>query len=130
MRYKTEFEDAVRDALAALPDRDRLLLRLTTVSGLSHEQIAEHLQGQPVDRLALDRARARRGARRRRAQRLRKLRVQRDELCRSAGAAASAASTVSISRVPRDVVLLPRLDAQTALSMYATPDRGAGDSRS
>jgi RNA polymerase sigma-70 factor (ECF subfamily) len=30
----------VRDALAALPDRDRLLLRLTTVSGLSHEQIA------------------------------------------------------------------------------------------
>ena len=40
MRYKTEFEDAVRDALAALPDRDRLLLRLTTVSGLSHEQIA------------------------------------------------------------------------------------------
>jgi RNA polymerase sigma-70 factor (ECF subfamily) len=39
-RYKTEFEEAVRDALAALPDRDRLLLRLTTVSGLSHEQIA------------------------------------------------------------------------------------------
>jgi RNA polymerase sigma-70 factor, ECF subfamily len=40
MRYKTQFEDAVRDALAALPDRDRLLLRLTAVSGLSHEQIA------------------------------------------------------------------------------------------
>jgi RNA polymerase sigma-70 factor (ECF subfamily) len=40
MKYKTEFEAAVRDALAALPDRDRLLLRLTTVSGLSHEQIA------------------------------------------------------------------------------------------
>jgi RNA polymerase sigma-70 factor, ECF subfamily len=40
MRYKSEFEDAVRDALAALPDRDRLLLRLTVVSGLSHEQIA------------------------------------------------------------------------------------------
>ncbi|HEY7372224.1 MAG TPA: sigma-70 family RNA polymerase sigma factor [Polyangia bacterium] len=40
MRYKSEFEEAVRDALAALPDRDRLLLRLTTVSGLSHEQIA------------------------------------------------------------------------------------------
>ena len=39
-RYKPEFEAAVRDALAALPDRDRLLLRLTTVSGLSHEQIA------------------------------------------------------------------------------------------
>jgi RNA polymerase sigma-70 factor (ECF subfamily) len=39
-RYKAEFEEAVRDALAALPDRDRLLLRLTTVSGLSHEQIA------------------------------------------------------------------------------------------
>jgi RNA polymerase sigma-70 factor (ECF subfamily) len=39
-RYKSEFEEAVRDALAALPDRDRLLLRLTTVSGLSHEQIA------------------------------------------------------------------------------------------
>jgi RNA polymerase sigma-70 factor (ECF subfamily) len=39
-RYKAEFESAVRDALAALPDRDRLLLRLTTVSGLSHEQIA------------------------------------------------------------------------------------------
>ena len=28
------------EALIALPDRDRLLLRLTTVSGLSHEQIA------------------------------------------------------------------------------------------
>lgn len=41
MRYKGEFEDAVRDALAALPDRDRLLLRLTTVSGLSHDQIAQ-----------------------------------------------------------------------------------------
>ena len=40
MKYKTEFEAAVRDALTALPDRDRLLLRLTTVSGLSHEQIA------------------------------------------------------------------------------------------
>ncbi len=39
-RYKAEFEDAVREALAALPDRDRLLLRLTTVSGLSHEQLA------------------------------------------------------------------------------------------
>jgi RNA polymerase sigma-70 factor (ECF subfamily) len=39
-RYKSEFEAAVRDALASLPDRDRLLLRLTTVSGLSHEQIA------------------------------------------------------------------------------------------
>ena len=39
-RYKAEFEAAVREALAALPDRDRLLLRLTTVSGLSHEQIA------------------------------------------------------------------------------------------
>ena len=37
---RAEFEDAVRDALAALPDRDRLLLRLTAVSGLSHEQIA------------------------------------------------------------------------------------------
>jgi RNA polymerase sigma-70 factor (ECF subfamily) len=40
MRYKAEFEDAVRVALSALPDRDRLLLRLTTVGGLSHEQIA------------------------------------------------------------------------------------------
>ena len=41
MRYKREFEAAVREALEALPDRDRLLLRLTTVSGLSHEQIAQ-----------------------------------------------------------------------------------------
>jgi len=39
-RYKGEFEAAVRAALAALRDRDRLLLRLTAVSGLSHEQIA------------------------------------------------------------------------------------------
>jgi RNA polymerase sigma-70 factor (ECF subfamily) len=39
-RYRTEFETAVSEALIALPDRDRLLLRLTTVSGLSHEQIA------------------------------------------------------------------------------------------
>jgi RNA polymerase sigma-70 factor, ECF subfamily len=38
-RYKTEFEAAVGDALSGLPDRDRLLLRLTIVSGLSHEQI-------------------------------------------------------------------------------------------
>lgn len=39
-RYRPQFEAAVRTALAALPDRDRLLLRLTTVSGLSHEQVA------------------------------------------------------------------------------------------
>ena len=39
-RYRAEFETAVSEALIALPDRDRLLLRLTTVSGLSHEQIA------------------------------------------------------------------------------------------
>jgi RNA polymerase sigma-70 factor (ECF subfamily) len=39
-RYKGQFEQAVRAALAALPDRDRLLLRLTAVSGLSHEQVA------------------------------------------------------------------------------------------
>jgi RNA polymerase sigma-70 factor (ECF subfamily) len=39
-RYRGEFEQAVRAALAALPDRDRLLLRLTAVSGLSHEQVA------------------------------------------------------------------------------------------
>src|SRR5665213_825289 len=38
-RYKTEFEAAVGEALSALPDRDRLLLRLAIVSGLSHEQI-------------------------------------------------------------------------------------------
>jgi RNA polymerase sigma-70 factor (ECF subfamily) len=40
-RYKTEFEAAVREALAGLPDRDRLLLRLTMVSGLSQEQIGK-----------------------------------------------------------------------------------------
>ena len=39
-RYKAEFEEAVRVALAGLPDRDRLLLKLTIVSGLSHEQLA------------------------------------------------------------------------------------------
>jgi RNA polymerase sigma-70 factor (ECF subfamily) len=39
-RYKAEFEAAVRVALAGLPDRDRLLLKLTIVSGLSHEQLA------------------------------------------------------------------------------------------
>ncbi|HVY40406.1 MAG TPA: sigma-70 family RNA polymerase sigma factor [Polyangia bacterium] len=39
-RYRGEFEAGVRAALAALGRRDRLLLRLTTVSGLSHEQIA------------------------------------------------------------------------------------------
>jgi len=38
-RYKAEFEAAVREALAGLPDRDRLLLKLTIVSGLSHEQL-------------------------------------------------------------------------------------------
>jgi RNA polymerase sigma-70 factor (ECF subfamily) len=39
-RYRVEFETAVHTALRALPDRDRLLLRLTTVCGLSHAQIA------------------------------------------------------------------------------------------
>ncbi len=39
-RYRAEFEAGVRAALAALGHRDRLLLRLTTLSGLSHEQIA------------------------------------------------------------------------------------------
>jgi RNA polymerase sigma-70 factor (ECF subfamily) len=39
-RYRDEFEAGVRAALAALGHRDRLLLRLTTLSGLSHEQIA------------------------------------------------------------------------------------------
>jgi RNA polymerase sigma-70 factor (ECF subfamily) len=39
-RYKAEFEAAVGEALAGLPDRDRLLLKLTIVSGLSHEQLA------------------------------------------------------------------------------------------
>jgi RNA polymerase sigma-70 factor (ECF subfamily) len=39
-RYKAEFEAAVREALAGLADRDRLLLKLTIVSGLSHEQLA------------------------------------------------------------------------------------------
>ncbi len=39
-RYRPEFEAGVRAALAALSDRDCLLLRLTTVSGLSHEQVA------------------------------------------------------------------------------------------
>lgn len=38
-RYRPEFEAAVRAALAGLPDRDRLLLRLTLVSGMSHEQV-------------------------------------------------------------------------------------------
>ncbi|HXJ21687.1 MAG TPA: sigma-70 family RNA polymerase sigma factor [Polyangia bacterium] len=38
-RYRPEFEAAVRAALAGLPDRDRLLLRLTIVSGMSHEQV-------------------------------------------------------------------------------------------
>jgi RNA polymerase sigma-70 factor (ECF subfamily) len=39
-RYKAEFETAVREALGGLADRDRLLLKLTIVSGLSHEQLA------------------------------------------------------------------------------------------
>jgi RNA polymerase sigma-70 factor (ECF subfamily) len=39
-RYKAEFETAVREALGSLADRDRLLLKLTIVSGLSHEQLA------------------------------------------------------------------------------------------
>ena len=70
MRYKTEFEDAVRDALAALPDRDRLLLRLTAVSGLSHEQIANiYKVNQSTVSRWIARARAR-GARGDGAQRL------------------------------------------------------------
>ncbi len=39
-RYRAEFEAGVRAALAALGDRDWLLLRLTALSGLSHEQVA------------------------------------------------------------------------------------------
>jgi RNA polymerase sigma-70 factor (ECF subfamily) len=39
-RYQAEFEAAVREALGGLADRERLLLKLTIVSGLSHEQLA------------------------------------------------------------------------------------------
>ncbi len=39
-RYRAEFEAGVRAALDGLSDRDRLLLRLTAVSGFSHEQVA------------------------------------------------------------------------------------------
>ena len=98
MRYKSEFEDAVRDALAALPDRDRLLLRLTTVSGLSHEQIANiykvnqstvsrwiaHARSEVLD--ATERAVCR------------KLGVQRDEFLSLAGLLVSRID-LSISRV-------------------------------
>jgi RNA polymerase sigma-70 factor (ECF subfamily) len=39
-RYRGEFETAVRAALAGLSDRERVLMQLTTVSGLSFEQVA------------------------------------------------------------------------------------------
>lgn len=39
-RYRAEFEAGVRAALTALTDRERLLLRLTSVNGLSHDQVA------------------------------------------------------------------------------------------
>jgi RNA polymerase sigma-70 factor (ECF subfamily) len=40
VRYRTEFENAVREAIASLPDRRRSLLRMHYVDGLNGEQIA------------------------------------------------------------------------------------------
>jgi RNA polymerase sigma-70 factor (ECF subfamily) len=39
-RYKDEFQRAVQDALASVPDRDRAILRLQIVAGLSLDKIA------------------------------------------------------------------------------------------
>jgi len=39
-RYKTAFEDAVRDAIEKLPAKDRMLLRLNLVDGMSIDAIA------------------------------------------------------------------------------------------
>lgn len=39
-RYRPELERVVRQAIATLPDRDRLLLRLTLLTGITHERIA------------------------------------------------------------------------------------------
>jgi RNA polymerase sigma-70 factor, ECF subfamily len=40
-RYRGEFERAMKDALAVLGDKDRLLLRLHLVSGISLDEIAK-----------------------------------------------------------------------------------------
>jgi RNA polymerase sigma-70 factor, ECF subfamily len=98
MRYKTEFEDAVREALAALPDRDRLLLRLTTVSGMSHEQIANiYKVNQSTVSRWIARARAEVLEATERSV-CRKLRVERDEFMSLAGLLVSRID-LSISRV-------------------------------
>ena len=98
MRYKPEFEEAVRDALAALPDRDRLLLRLTTVSGMSHEQIANiYKVNQSTVSRRIARARAEVLDATERSV-CRKLRVERDEFMSLAGLLVSRID-LSISRV-------------------------------
>jgi RNA polymerase sigma-70 factor (ECF subfamily) len=98
MRYKTEFEEAVRDALAALPDRDRLLLRLTTVSGMSHEQIGNiYKVNQSTVSRWIARARAEVLDATERSV-CRKLRVERDEFMSLAGLLVSRID-LSISRV-------------------------------
>lgn len=98
MRYKAEFEEAVRDALAALPDRDRLLLRLTTVSGMSHEQIANiYKVNQSTVSRWIARARAEVLDATERSV-CRKLRVERDEFMSLAGLLVSRID-LSISRV-------------------------------
>jgi len=98
MRYKPEFEEAVRDALAALPDRDRLLLRLTTVSGMSHEQIANiYKVNQSTVSRWIARARAEVLDATERSV-CRKLRVERDEFMSLAGLLVSRID-LSISRV-------------------------------
>jgi len=98
MRYKPEFEEAVRDALAALPDRDRLLLRLTAVSGMSHEQIANiYKVNQSTVSRWIARARAEVLEATERSVCL-KLRVQRDEFLSLAGLLVSRID-LSISRV-------------------------------
>jgi RNA polymerase sigma-70 factor, ECF subfamily len=40
MRYRTEFREAFQAAIAALTERERVILRLHVVNGLSHEKIA------------------------------------------------------------------------------------------
>ena len=44
MRYRTEFREAFQVAFAALPQRERMLLRLSLVKGVSHEKIAAMYQ--------------------------------------------------------------------------------------
>ena len=66
-RYRSAFEEALRDALARVPERERVLLRLHLVNGVTVDKIGKMFDVSQADGVALagggerDRARRRPG---------------------------------------------------------------------